>query len=101
MLLNHGLEYHVLVRDGLGNNQHIKVLHTSDTAKRLADSEYYNERRESWFVDIYRRCEPISDTDVVDILMTEVEKERLQLFIEIHCDNIVSHGWYDIVTDYN
>ena len=96
MLLNHGLEYRVLVRDG----QYIRVLHTSETAKRLAASEYYNERRESWFVDLHRGCEPIPDSEVVDIFMTDREKERLQLFIEMHGDNIVSHGWYDVVTDY-
>lgn len=92
MYPDHGIEYHIILKDG----QHIVVLCSREVDDRLIASEYYKKRRESWFEDMWSRCDPI--TEDVDIQMSDQEKNKLEKLLNEYGSGVSSHGWYDVMT---
>lgn len=89
---DHGLEYHLVLRD----ERHIVVICSKETDDRLVESEYYKSRKGSWFQDLSTRCKLIEES--VDIQLTDAEKAKLDMMMKSHGENIVSHGWHDVLS---
>jgi hypothetical protein len=89
---DHGVEYHLVLKNG----KHVTIIGTHATDDRLLISEYYKKHKASWFDDLFARCDLI--TEDIDILMTSSEKLTLDTFINLHGNNVQSHGWYDVMT---
>ena len=87
----HGVEYHIVLHDGT----HDVVLSQHETDDRLLQSDYFKEREETWFDDMYKRtwCLPISH-DV--IAMTPAETEMLQEKLAKFEGMVADHRWYDV-----
>lgn len=89
----HGVEYHLI----LSNKRRVVLLSQRDTDDRLVQSEYFKQRREGWFDDVYRRCWCTRiEGDV--LTLTPEEREKLQLEIGKYGDRIESHGFFDVNT---
>lgn len=88
----HGLEYHLVLRD---TGKHVVVIKQSETNERLVESKLFNA--DDWFSDIYKRCwcVPVS-TDMIEL--SREEGVLLDAAFKEHTGNIASHGWYDVNT---
>jgi hypothetical protein len=86
---DHGVEYIVFFKN---NTKKIIIANTKATDDRLIKSEYYNQRKNEWFMGNYNnKYEPINDN--IDIELSESEKELLNKIINEN--DIEKHGWYE------
>ena len=86
---DHGVEYIVVTK-----NHKYTIVPLKDADKRLEASEYYKERKDSWFNEGSSFRRPIEGE--IDIELTESEKDLLESVLKVHESNVESHGWYDV-----
>ena len=111
--VDHGLEYHVEFDKSFDYypalskyiSHHKKQVYwgagviviagTHATDDRLLVSKYYKDRKDSWFNVIPGKSS--IDKGIIDMTLSDSEKEYLKYILDEFGEAVISHGWYDVV----
>lgn len=87
----YGIEYSIKLKNGT----FIPVVPVNSTDNRLLASKYYQTRKE-----FYERAYGPWREKVVecDCELSSLETDKLNNTIDLHGNNVVEHGWYDVCT---
>ena len=88
-MYDRSVRYKVKIRNGSD------VIIAKDTDERLLKSRYYNN---NWFKHSYINKEVKIVDDDVDLKLTKDEQILLEKCLNVHADNVLEHGWYDIIS---
>lgn len=107
--LDHGVEYRVHLKPECDyyevlakliakykNIQHgvgkMIIASTKDIYDRLLLSNYYAGKKHVWFSDFKPK---LCKLDSIDIELSEIEKEMLNIILNGLKEQVVEHGWYE------
>lgn len=93
---NHGVEYHVVHKEGIRT----VIADMSNTDSRLLKSAYYAKNKDTWFAEVYMKgpyIGKIVDPDF-DVLLEHSEIAMLNIILDAFHEDIEEHGWYDVTT---
>ena len=73
-------------------------LDMNGTNKRLLDSVYFDSRLDEWFTCIHPLKTRIPLHECNEFKLTYIEVEMLENILKLLNDDIVYHGWFDVLS---
>ena len=80
----------------------IVIISQHKTDDRMVETQYYKNRKDSWFVSNVEEIVKLSDDDIRDFTLNEHEQSIIEKVLSHPnvIDNIKEHGIYDVVDRY-
>lgn len=112
--IDHGVEYHVEFDPNsinyfdiaieymslyktvvVWNSGVIVIASTRKTDDRLIKSNYYKNRKDTWFDDLHEHDKTLIEN--IDMSLDDQEKEYLDFVLSKFGTSVKRHGWFDVV----